>query len=61
MSIQITKNKIEKLEDEIQKQRELLKEKGASLIDKSGLLKLNISETDLLKELKNLCSNLNKK
>ena len=61
MSIDATKNKIAKLEEEIRKQKEILQEKGAKLIEESGLLDLDISEKDLRKELKNLCDKLKKK
>lgn len=61
MSIDSTKNKIAKLEEEIKKHKDALREKGAKLIGESGLLDLPISEKDLKKELKNLCDKLRKK
>lgn len=61
MSLDTTKNKIAKLEEEIKKQKEILKDKGSKLIEESGLLDLNISENELKKELKDLCDKLKKK
>lgn len=61
MSIDATKSKIARLENEIQKQRKILKEKGSKLIEESGLLDLDLSEKELKKELKALCGKLNKK
>ncbi|GEM_PF-6834432 len=61
MSIEATKNKIKKAEEEIEKQRQILREKGAKLMEESGLLDLPISDKDLKKELKALCDKLKKK
>lgn len=61
MSIEATKNKIKKAEEEIEKQRQILREKGAKLMEESGLLDLNILDKELKKELKALCDKLKKK
>lgn len=61
MSIDASKKTIAKLEDQIKKAKEDLREKGAKLIESSGLLGLDISEKDLKKELKALRDKLAKK
>jgi hypothetical protein len=60
MSIDTTKSRIAKLEEELQKHRADLREKGAKLIEDSGLLDLDIPEKDLKKALKDLCTKLKK-
>ena len=61
MSIETTKSKIAKLQAEIEKAELELEKKGAKLIAASGLLDLDISEKELKKELKELCTNLRNK
>jgi hypothetical protein len=61
MSIDASKKTIAKLEDQIKKAKADLREKGAKLIESSGLLDLDIPEKDLKKELKALRDKLAKK
>lgn len=61
MSIEATKNRIKKAEEEIEKFRMILREKGAKLIEDSGLLELDVPEKELRRELKALYEKLRKK
>lgn len=61
MSIDATKNKIRSLQEKLEKEKADLREKGAKLIESSGLLDLDIPEKELKKALKELCSKLKKK
>lgn len=60
MSIEASKKKVEKLQAELEKAHKEMREKGAKLMEDSGLLELNISDKDLKKELKTLRDKLKK-